>query len=50
VTPTGAERIEAALALDAVRSHLDAKAVEAALVRGRNLPTDQALQLALNSD
>jgi hypothetical protein len=50
VTPTGAERIEAALALDAVRSHLDAKAVEAALTRGRNLPTDQALQLAFNSD
>jgi predicted ATPase len=50
VTPTGAELIEATLALDTVHSHLTADAVEAALTRGRDLSTDQALQLALNSE
>jgi tetratricopeptide (TPR) repeat protein len=47
VTPVGAERVEAELALDAARSRLDADAVQAALANGHDLTTEQALQVAL---
>jgi tetratricopeptide (TPR) repeat protein len=47
VTPVGAERVEAELALDAICSRLDADAVQAALTRGRGLSTEQALRVAL---
>jgi tetratricopeptide (TPR) repeat protein len=47
VTPVGAERVEAELALDAARSRLDADAVQAALTRGRGLASEQALRVAL---
>jgi predicted ATPase/class 3 adenylate cyclase len=46
-TPTGAERVEAELALDAARSRLDADAVQAALASGHGLATEQALRTAL---
>jgi tetratricopeptide (TPR) repeat protein len=47
-TPVGAERVEAELARDAVRSRLGADAVGAALARGRSLATEQALEVALH--
>jgi hypothetical protein len=47
VTPVGAERVEAELALDAARSRLDADAVQAALANGHDLTTEQALRVAL---
>ncbi|HZD68475.1 MAG TPA: tetratricopeptide repeat protein [Actinomycetes bacterium] len=47
-TPTGAERAEAELALDAARSRLDEDAVQAAFTSGRGLATEQALRVALD--
>jgi hypothetical protein len=50
VAPVGAERREAVLARQAARSRLGERAFQAATAAGRDLPADQALRVALQSN
>jgi hypothetical protein len=50
VAPVGAERREAVLARQAARSRLGERAFQAATAAGRELPADQALRVAVQSN